>query len=52
MIIINAAIIVPLLKGRPIVFTKKTSDSPKNARVEGSKSLKITSRIAVAIRFA
>ena len=49
---INAAIIVPLLNGRPIVFTKKTSALPKNASVEGSKSLKITRRIAVEIRFA
>ena len=44
--------IVPELKGKPIEFTKKTSSWPNNAKVDGSKSLKINNRTETEITFA
>ena len=44
--------IVPLLKGRPKLFIKKTSEFPKKARVDGSNNLNIKSKIAIEIKFA
>ena len=52
MIKTNPQKIVPLLKGKFRLFTKYTSALPKNARVEGSNSLKINNSIATEIIFA
>ncbi len=40
------AIIVPELKGSPILFTKNISDALKNLSVMGSSNLNINSKIA------
>ena len=44
--------IVPELNGKPIELTKKTSSWPNNAKVDGSRSLKINNRIDTDIILA
>ena len=43
---------VPLLKGSPILLTKYTSAFPKNASVNGKSSLNIKRRMATETKLA
>jgi hypothetical protein len=43
--------IVPESNGNPREFTKNTSKYPKSANVEGRRSLKMKSKIAIHTRF-
>ena len=48
----SPAMIEPELNGRPMVLTKKISETLKSLKAFGSKSLKIKSNIAAEITFA
>jgi hypothetical protein len=44
----TAAIILPELKGKPMVFIKNNSDALKNFKVKGNKNLNTKAKIKTA----